>query len=94
MNCLGKKLIWNTRNIRTEIGNEQPVIGNSLICIICGNLGDSKENCPKYGVSVENNARGTYKIVEGTCILKGKIICPSGLIKILFILFVNTKDPS
>ena len=37
----------NTPNIRTEIGYEQPMIENSLLCIICSNSGHSKENCPK-----------------------------------------------
>ena len=84
----------NTRNIRTGIGYEQPMIGNSLLCIIGGNSVHSKENCPKYRVTAENKARGTLKLFKGTCILKEKLICPSGLIEILFILFINTKDPS
>ena len=54
----------NTRNIRTGIGYEQPMIENSLLCIICSNSGHSKENCPKYRVSVEKKARGIYKTVQ------------------------------
>ena len=34
------------------------------------------------------------KLFKGIGILKGKIICPSGLIEILFILLIKTKDPS
>ena len=47
----------NTRNIRTGIGYEQPMIGNSLLCIICVNSGHSKENCLKYRFTAENKAR-------------------------------------
>ena len=43
----------NTRNIRTGIGYEQPMIENSLLCIICGNSGHIKKNCLKYRVSAE-----------------------------------------
>ena len=84
----------NNRNIKTGIGYEQSINGNPMFCIICGISGHSKQYCPKYKASAENNARGTYKTVQRNSILKEKIICPSGLIEILFILFINTKDPS
>ena len=54
----------NNRNIRTGIGYEQPMIENSLLCIICGNLGHSNKNCLKYRVSAENKARGIYETVQ------------------------------
>ena len=54
----------NTRNIRIEIGYEQPMIGNSLLCITCDNSGHFKENCPKYKISAENKARGIYETVQ------------------------------
>ena len=84
----------NNRNIKTGIGYEQSINVNPMFCIICGISGHSKQYCPKYKASAENNARGTYKTVQRNSILKEKIICPSGLIEILFILFVNTKDLS
>ena len=84
----------NTRNIRTGIGYEQPMIGNFLLCIIGCNSSHSKENCSKYRVTAENKARGTYKIVQRNMYTQRKTNLPSGLIEILFILFINTNYPS
>ena len=54
----------STRDIRTLIGYEQPMIENSLSYIIFGNSGRSKKNCPKYRVSAENKARGIYETLQ------------------------------
>ena len=83
----------NTRNIRTEIGYEQPMIGNSLLCIICGNSGDSKENYPKYGVSAENNARGTYKTVQRNRYTQRKNNMPKWAYRDLIHPFYQYKGP-
>ena len=83
----------NTRNIRTGIGYEQPMIGNFLLCIIGCNTSHSKENCPKCRVTAENKARGTYKIVQRNMYTQRKTNLPKSAHRDLIHPFYQYKGP-
>ena len=85
----------NNRNIKTGIGYEQPINGNPTFCIVSGSSSHSKQYCPEYKTSTEeNNSKRTYKTVQRNKYIPKKIVCPNGLIEILFTLLIKTKNPS
>ena len=83
----------NNRNIKTGIGYEQSINGNPMFCIICGILGHSKQYCPKYKASAENNARGTYKTVQRNRYTQRKNNLPKWAYRDLIHPFCQYKGP-
>ena len=83
----------NNRNIKTGIGYEQSINGNPMFCIICGISGHSKQYCPKYKASAENNARGTYKTVQRNRYTQRKNNLPKWAYRDLIHPFCQYKGP-
>lgn len=84
----------NIRNLRTIVGYDECVIGNPMLCIICSDSSHSKKNCLKYRATAATKIRGTYEIGQWNKNTLGKPIFPNGIMKILFVLLIKTKDPS
>lgn len=69
------------------------MIGNSLLCDICGNSGHSKESYPKYRVTAENKARETYKTVQRNKYTQRKTNLPKWTYRDLIHPFYQYKGP-
>ena len=65
-----------------------------MFCIISGISVHSKQYCPKYKASAENNARGTYKTVQRNMYTQRKNNLPKWAYRDLIHPFINTNDPS
>ena len=84
----------NNRNIKTGIGYEQPINGNPTFCIVCGNSGHSKQYCPKYKMTTEeDNPTRTYITVQRNRYIPRKNSLPNWARRNLIHPFDQNKEP-